>query len=96
MGRKSKCSIQPRAVHFNINNALIGLSGKSLKTTAQMDIMNPIIPKKHRGPTSFSPEGLLRELQDQPHLLCSMGEFSTVLRGIKGGGQMVRFKEICK
>lgn len=95
MGRKSKCVIQPRAIHLNTNVCLLGLSGRSLKTTAQMDILEPLIPKNHKGPSSFSPEGLLRELQDQPHLICPLGEFSTTLRSVKNGGNMVRFKEIC-
>jgi len=94
LGRKSFCSIQPRAVHMNIYLCLLGKSGKALKTTAQEDITTPIIPDRYVGPKSFSPQGLLRELEESPNLNCPMGEFSTVLRGIKKGGNMADFKEI--
>ena len=92
--RNSICKIQPRAVHHNIYLCLLGPSGLSLKTTAQEDVATPLIPTKYQGTKSFSPQGMLRHLEDQPNSNFPLGEFSTALRGIKMGGNMADFKEI--
>lgn len=94
LGRDSYCSIRPRAVHFNTNVCLIGDSGKVMKSTGQEEVMFSLIPAKYRGPSNFTPQGLMRELSDASQLLCPMGEFSTYLRGIYNGGYMADFKEI--
>ncbi|MHA1492323.1 MAG: DUF3987 domain-containing protein, partial [Promethearchaeota archaeon] len=94
LGRDSFCSTRPRGVRFNVELCLLGQSGKAMKSTAQEDIQVPLIPSSHKGTKSFTPEGLLREMELKPQILCPMGEFSTVLRGIKMGGHMANFKEI--
>jgi hypothetical protein len=94
LGRESVCRIQPKAVHHNIYLSLMGKSGVTRKTTAQDTILTPLIPIKNLGTKHFSPEGLLKSLENQPQLLCPLGEFSTLLRGIKAGGYLSNFKEI--
>jgi len=94
LGRESVCRIQPKAVHHNIYLALMGKSGLTRKTTAQDTILSPLIPIENLGTKHFSPEGLLKDLEKQPQLLCPLGEFSTLLRGIKAGGYVSNFKEI--
>ena len=93
-GRDTINSIAPRAVHHNTYLCLLGQSSKSMKTTSQEELIEPLIPPAYIGTKNFSPEGLLRALEDHPHKLCPMGEFSIALRGIKMGGHMANFKEI--
>ena len=93
LGRNSYCAVRPRAVHFNTDILLLADSG-DMKSTAQEEVMEPLIPIKHRGDKTFSPQGLMRILEEQSQLLVPMGEFSTILRGIVGGGNMCDFKEI--
>jgi len=94
LGRKSANLIQPKPIRHNTYLCLIGQSGVSKKTTAQSDVLLPCVPQDTVGGQSFSPEGLLRELEENPHLISFLGEFSTLLRSIKGNGHMSRFKEI--
>lgn len=93
LGRDSVNLIQPRAVHHNSNVVLMGRSGVK-KSTAQEDTMVPLYPDDIVGPKSFSPEGLLREMGDNPSLICPLGEFSLITGGIKKGSYMSSFKEI--
>jgi hypothetical protein len=104
MGWKSfNRTYPPRGLIHNSYIALLGQSGKSKKTTAQDNICN-LIPTQYLGSSLFSPEGLLQEMSDlnngkennpgRSQLICPMGEFSTVLRSIKNGGNMSNFKEI--
>lgn len=94
MGPYSVCQIQPRAIHHNSYICLIGESGRARKSTAQNDVIKYLYPKEILGSNSFSPEGLLRELQDKSnHLISHYGELSTLLRGIISGG-MANIKEI--
>jgi hypothetical protein len=94
LGVRSSFLIQPSARKFNSYIALIGVSGGSKKTTSQEAILKPLIPQNHLGPNSFSPEGLLRVLEEQSWLICNMGEMSTLLRSINKGGNLSNFKEI--
>jgi len=94
MGNNTVCLMQPSAVNHNIYLALIGQSGKAMKTTAQQEIVAPLYPNEVVGDNSFSPEGLLRALQENPHLICHLGEFSQLLGGMKRGGYMSNLKEI--
>lgn len=89
--------------------ALLGKSGKTKKTTTQYDIIGDLYPSGYRGPANFSPEGLLQLLggreaiggnnpkpaiAPRPQMICTLGEFSIILRSIKNGGNMGNFKEI--
>ena len=94
LGRDSINKIQPRAIRHNTNLVLLGPSGRSMKTTAQEEIMLPLYPQEHKGPSHFSPEGLLTSLSRQPQLICPLGEFSTILGGIRKGNYLENFKEI--
>jgi len=94
LGRDASCRVRPDAVRHNSYLCGLGPSGNSLKSTSQEQILKPLTPTKYLGPSSFSPQGLLRYLEDTPNTICHMGEFSTVLRGIKMGGNMADFKEI--
>jgi hypothetical protein len=84
----------PRGVTHNSYICLLGKSGKTKKSTAQNDTIGRLYPDNVVGPASFSPEGLLKIMKDNPSIYCPMGEFSTVLRSIKYGGNMSNFKEI--
>ena len=86
--------LPPRGVIHNSYLCLIGKSTISKKTTVQDETIGALIPPEFKGPQSFSPEGLLKEMSNIPQLICPMGEFSTVLRSIKFGGNMANFKEI--
>ena len=92
LSRNSICNIQPRAVTHNINLCLLGPSGCK-KSTAQ-EIIENIYPDDVKGTKHFTPEGLLRLLEEQPQTICPLGEFSTLLRGIKDSSYLVNFKEI--
>ena len=86
--------IRPRAVHHNIYNCLLGQSGKSMKSTSMDEVAIGLYPPSYIGPNGFSPEGLLKKLQDYNFLMCPLGEFSTILRSLIHGGNMANFKEI--
>lgn len=94
LGRKSHCRIQPASVRHNTYLGLNGPSGVTKKTTAQSTVLRPLIPLDNLGNVTFSPQGLLRDLEEKPQLICPLGEFSTLLRGIKTGGYVSEFKEI--
>lgn len=93
MGVNSVHMIQPRAMHHNTYVVLIGPSTLSRKTTSQ-DLGMGFCMQNSKLPTSFSPQGLLKAMTDQPHAILALGEFSSVLRGIKFGGNMADLKEI--
>lgn len=85
--------IQPNAVHHNGYLALLGTSGLSRKSTSQ-DIAENVYLEDAKLPKGFSPQGFLKALNERPHGILFMGEFSTLLRGIKGNSNTADFKEI--
>jgi len=92
--KSTNTTVPPRGVSHNTYIAILGQSGKSKKSTAQNDTIGKLYDNTYLGPSSFSPEGLLKHMSDQPQMYCPLGEFSTILRSIKQGGHMSRFKEI--
>lgn len=94
-GRKTINEIQPNSVNHNTYICPIGESGVSRKTTSQ-DIARSIgsCYQDYILPDTYSPEGLLRTLSTQPRGILYGGEFSTLLRGIKGNNYLASFKEI--
>lgn len=93
LGRNTINQIQPKAVRHRINLLLLGKSGKALKTTAQT-LLEDVTTNEVKTSNTFSPEGLLRSLEEQPEAITFAGEFSTIMRNIKNGGNMANFKEI--
>ena len=93
LGRDSVNSLAPDVIRHNSYECLVGCSGRSKKTTAQNQV-ETLTPVLYKGSKSFSPEGLLRNMETRPRIYVQMGEMSTVLRSMKAGGNMSNFKEI--
>ena len=93
MGRKCYNLIQPDAVYHNMYLALIGESTISRKSTSQR-IGREVFPRSLCRPDESSPEQFLVELSDHPQYFKWYGEFSYLLKGIKGNSWMSRMAEV--
>jgi hypothetical protein len=92
LGRSVVHSIQPDFVYHNVYCLLVGESTYARKTTAQR------LGKKYYDssrwlPNEFSPESFLQILSKQPEGIVWLGEFSKLMKGIKGHGYMATFAE---
>lgn len=85
--------IQPKPIHHNTYVLLLGSSTTARKTTVQDLAMN-LASQDMMLPTDFSPEGFLQDLEKTPQGVAPLGEISSLLRSIKNGGYMSKFKEI--
>jgi len=93
MGYDSVNYIQPRSVHHNMYSLLVGLSTLTRKTTAQglaIDTYN----EERLASTESTPERLITDLSENSEMFWYMGEFSRLLKGIKGGSYLAGFAEI--
>jgi len=93
-GRNTVHLIQPGAVRHNMYTALIGESSSTMKTTAQEEVLGDVDSKKKLLSKEFSPEGLLKELEDDSSKKLHMGEWSKLLRAMNHGGHMAKFREM--
>ncbi len=93
MGRRSIHLIQPSAIRHNMYTCLLGESGNTMKTTAQEILENVDVAEKSMA-KDFSPEGLLLGLGEDPEQTLHFGEWSRLLRSMKHGGHMSKFREI--
>jgi len=86
--------IQPKPIHHNTYTCLLGTSTITRKTTAQDLAIDLILDTNFLLPSGFSLQGLLKALSETPHGYLPIGEFSSILRGIKGASNMSDLKEI--
>lgn len=86
-------NIQPKPIHHNLFTALIGPSTTAKKTTVQ-DLSMDLVSEEKKLPRDFSPEGFLKDLEKTPQGVAPLGEWSSILRSVKNGGYMSKFKEI--
>lgn len=92
VGRETIHLIQPKAVFHNSYVLLIGPSTLARKTTIQ-DLGKDFYSRKRWLPNETSPEKLIMNLSKKPEGYCWMGEFSKLLKGIKGHGYMATMAE---
>ena len=91
MGRNSMCWIAPNGIHFNTQIILMGKSTKSLKSTSTDDVEQKLVPMIYRGPDDFTPQGLLKSMEEQEgtsSVLLNQHEFQIIIKKVTqtGGG----------
>jgi len=92
LGRKVVHSIQPDFVYHNIYCLLDGESTYARKTTAQR-LAKKCYNNRRWLKNEYSPEAFLQALAEKPEGIVWLGEFSKLLKGIKGHGYMSTFSE---
>jgi len=92
LGREVVHSIQPDFVYHNIYCLLDGESTYARKTTAQR-LAKKCYNNRRWLRNEYSPEAFLQALAEKPEGIVWMGEFSKLLKGIKGHGYMSTFAE---
>jgi hypothetical protein len=92
IGRETIHMIQPKAVYHNSNVLLDGESTISRKTTTQ-ELGQTFYDRDRWLPNETSPEKLIVNLSSKPEGYVWLGEFSKLLKGIKGNGYMATMAE---
>ena len=92
IGRETIHLIQPKAVYHNSDILLAGESTISRKTTTQ-ELGQTFYDRERWLPNETSPERLIENLSKKPEGYVWLGEFSKLLKGIKGHGYMATMAE---
>ena len=79
LGPQCHNNLTPRIVHHNSYVALIGMSSRSRKSTAQ-DLCRWFAPEDMDLPDNMSPERFLEDLESKPHCFWWYGEWSKMLK----------------